>query len=283
MTTKFGGNTTCLEIRAGPHLIIVDAGTGIIGLGEKLIAQHQADGKPITATILFTHTHHDHTQGFPFFAPSYLGSSVLHIFGPKLLHQDLEVVLTNAMLPPLYPVRLDELRSMRVIRNVAESEMIVLSEPDAPPQVCNVYREREECSPWEVRVRIMRSYAHPQGVFVYCIEMDDRRLVVATDVEGYVGGDRRLIKFAQGADLLIHDAEYTAQEYLREPVKQGWGHSTWEMAVEVAQAAGAKKLVLAHHNVYHDDAFLEDMERQAQARFPAAVVAREGPTLDVKA
>jgi len=90
------------------------------------------------------------------------------------------------MLPPVYPVRLDELGSMRVVRNIAESEMIVLSEPDAP-QVCNVYREREACSPWEdqeVRVRIMRSYAHPQGVFIYCIEMDDRKLVVATDTEG---------------------------------------------------------------------------------------------------
>jgi len=124
------------------------------------------------------------------------------------LHQDLEVVLANAMLPPVYPVRLDELGSMRVIRNIAESEMIVLSEPDAPPQVCNVYRERETCSP------------------------------------------------------------------------QGWGHSTWEMAVEIAQAAGAKKLVLTHHNVHHDDAFMENMERQAQAHFPAAIVAREGLTLN---
>ena len=282
-TTKFGGNTTCLEIRAGPHLIIVGAGTGIIGLGEKLIAQRRADKKPIVATILFTHTHHDHTQGFPFFAPSHLGSSVLYIFGPKLLHQDLEVVLANAMLPPVYPVRLDELGSMRVIRNIAESEMLALSEPDAPPQVCNVYREREACSPWEVRVRIMRSYAHPQGVFVYRIEMDDRRLVVATDVEGYAGGDRRLIRFACGADLLIHDAEYTTEEYLDgNPPRQGWGHSTWEMAVEVAQAAGVKKLALTHHNVRHDDAFMEDMERQAQARLPAAMVAREGLTLDVK-
>lgn len=280
-TNKFGGNTTCLEIRAGYHLIIIDAGTSIISLGEKLIVQHQADKKPIVATMLFTHTHHDHTQGFPFFAPSYLGSSVLHIFGPKVLHQDLEVVLANAMLPPVYPVRLDELGSMRVIRNVAESEMIVLSEPDAPPQVCNVYREREACSPWEVRVRIMRGHAHPQGIFIYRIEMGDRKLVIATDTEGYAGGDRRLTQFARGADLLIHDAECTTEEYLGgNPSRQGWGHSTWEMAVEMAQAAGAKKLVLTHHNVHHDDAFMENMERQAQALFPAAIVAREGLTLN---
>jgi len=273
-TNKFGGNTTCLEVRAGGHLIIIDAGTGIISLGERLTAQHEADKKPIVATILFTHTHHDHMQGFPFFMPTHLGSSVLHIFGPKWLHQDLESVLARAMLPPFFPVEPDELRSLRVIRNVFESEMIVWSGPGAPPQVCNVYREAEECPPWEVRARVMRSYAHPQGVFVYRIEMGKRKLVFATDVEGYAGGDRQLIKFSRGADLLIHDAEFTPQEYLD-------GHSTWEMAVEVAQAAGAKKLALTHHNAHHGDAFLEDIERQAQALFPATIVAREGLTLKI--
>jgi len=83
---------------------------------------------------------------------------------------------------------------------------------------------------------------------------------------------------------LIHDSEYTAEEYLNgSPPKQGWGHSTWEMAVEMAQAARVKKLALVHHNVHHDDAFMEDLERQAQACFPAAIVAREGLTLDVGA
>jgi phosphoribosyl 1,2-cyclic phosphodiesterase len=281
-TNKFGGNTTCLEVRAGYHLIIIDAGTGIIGLGEKLMAQHQADGKPVAATILFTHTHHDHTQGFPFFTPSRLGSSIVHIFGPKWLHQDLEAVLARAMLPPVFPVTLDELRSMRVIRNISESDMIVLGEPNAPPQVCNVYREYEACSPREVKVKIMRSYAHPQGVFVYRIEMGDRKLVFATDVEGYTGGDRQLIRFAHGADLLIHDAEFTSEEYLDgNPPRQGWGHSTWEMAVEVAQAAEAKELALTHHNAHHDDAFLENIGQQAQALFPATVVAREGLSLKI--
>jgi phosphoribosyl 1,2-cyclic phosphodiesterase len=280
-TNKFGGNTTCLEILAGRHRIIIDAGTGIISLGEKLIAQRRVDGKPIVTSIIFTHTHHDHTQGFPFFLPSYQGSSVMYIFGPKLLHQDLEAALDRAMLPPVFPVRLDELISMRIIRNISEAEMIVFDPgPDIPPQVCNAYRENELCSPWEVRVRVMRSYAHPQGVFIYRVEMGNRKMVIATDTEGYVGGDRRLIEFAREADLLIHDAEFTTEEYLNgQPTRQGWGHSTWEMAVEVAEAAGVSKLALTHHNALHDDAFLEDIERQAQAAFPAAVVAREGMTI----
>ncbi len=279
-TVKFGGNTTCLEVRAGEHLIIIDAGTGIIGLGDKLIAQHRIDHKPIVATLLFTHTHHDHTQGFPFFAPSHLSSSVLYIFGPKLLHQDLEVVLTNAMLPPVYPIRLDELGSMRVIRNIGKDEMIVFGDPNDPPQVCKASRECGPCSPCEVVVRIMRSYAHPQGVFIYSVEMKGHKLVIATDVEGYVGGDRRLIEFAKGADVLVHDAEYTTEEYLDGRYsRQGWGHSTWEMAVQVAQEAHVGQLVLTHHNVHHDDAFLEEMERQAQERFPATRMAYEGLTL----
>ena len=281
-TNKFGGNTTCLEIQAGKHQIIIDAGTGIIGLGEKLVAQHQVDKQSIRATMLFTHTHHDHTQGFPFFRPSHLGSSILHIFGPKLLHQNLDDILSNAMLPPLYPVRLDEQGSTCIIRNIAENEMIILNKPDAPPKVCNVYHDNEGCSEWEVRIRVMRSYAHPQGVFIYRIEMGDKKLVVATDVEGYIGGDRQLIKFASGADVLIHDAEYTSNEYLDgDPSRQGWGHSTWEMAIDVAKAAKVKKLILTHHNAHHDDDFLENLEQQVQANFPEASMSREGMTVSI--
>jgi phosphoribosyl 1,2-cyclic phosphodiesterase len=283
-TNKFGGNTTCLEVRAGPHLIIIDAGTGIIGLGQRLAAQFRTDKKPIVATILFTHTHHDHTQGFPFFVPSFIGSSTLYIFGPKLLHEDLERALARAMLPPAHPVSLEELNSMQVIRNISDYEAIVFTESGVPPHVCNIYRDCATCNsfPWQAKVTIMRSYAHPQHVFCYRVEVADKKLVVATDTEGYVGGDKRLIRFARDADLLIHDAEYTTEEYL-DPVRsrQGWGHSTWEMAIEVAQAANVKKLILTHHNARHDDAFLEDVERQAQALFPAAAMAREGLTIEL--
>jgi len=282
-TNKFGGNTTCIAVQAGEQLIIIDAGTGIIGLGEKLVAQYKVDKKPIIASLIFTHTHHDHTQGFPFFTPSHLGSSVLYIFGPRLVHHDLEAVLEHAMLPPVFPVRLDELGSMRVIRNILTNEIIVLDDRDTPPQVYKAHREREEYTPSQVKVRNTRSYAHPGGgVLYYRIEMGDKKLVIATDTEGYVGGDKRLIQFAHGADLLIHDAEFTSEEYIHGvPSKQGWGHSSWEMAVEVAQTAGVKKLALTHHNALHDDAFLENVEKQAQAHFPGAAMAYEGLTLDL--
>ena len=110
----------------------------------------------------------------------------------------------------------------------------------------------------------------------------ERSVVVATDTEGYVGVDQQLMWFAKGTDLLIHDAEYDEDEYVDQSlIRQGWGHSTWRMATDVALATGAKRLALVHHNTDHDDAFLEAMERKAQAVFPATFIAREGMTVEL--
>lgn len=282
-TNRVGGNTTCLEVRVGGHLIIIDAGTGIISLGREMIAQYRIDRVPIVATILFTHTHHDHTHGFPYFEPARLADSTFYIFGPKLLHEDLEAALAKAMLPPTFPLDIEELPSMRVVRNIHESEMIALSHDWAEPQVFNVYRDRPELPAEAVKVRLMRSYAHPQGgVFVYRIEWRGQKMVFATDTEGYHDWDKRLTRFARGADLLIHDAEYTEEEYLGAVrPKQGWGHSTWQMAVEVAKAAEVKQLALTHHNALHDDDFLEAVEKEAQAIFPGTILARESLTIEL--
>ncbi len=282
-TSGVGGNTTCLEVRVGGHLIIIDAGTGIISLGDEMMEQYRRDKKPIVATMLFTHTHHDHTQGFPFFVPTRLALSTFYIFGPKQLHEDLEAALARAMLPPAFPLDVDELMSMRLVRNVREGEMIAIGPGDTEPRVHNFIRDRPQLPDEAVKIWLMRSYAHPQGgVYIYKILWRDKNMTFATDTEGYHGWDRRLSKFARGADLLIHDAEYTEEEYLdpRTP-KQGWGHSTWNMAVDVARLAGAKRLALFHHNARHDDDFMEAMEKQAQEAFPAAFVAREGMMVEL--
>jgi ribonuclease BN (tRNA processing enzyme) len=127
------------------------------------------------------------------------------------------------------------------------------------------------------------SLNHPKGgSMCYRIAYGGKRLVFATDTEGYEGGDARLIAFARGVDLLIHDAEYTDQEYVGPPFsRQGWGHSTWKMAVEIARKAGVKRLALTHHHADHDDAFLRGVEREAQSLFPEAFVAREGMTVEL--
>ena len=281
-TARVGGNTPSVEVRAGKHRIILDAGTGAIGLGRAMVEQSRADHKPMIATLLFTHTHHDHTQGFPFFTPTHHPSTRLYVFGPKTLHQDLEEVLSRAMLPPVFPITLEELPCLRVMRNLQEGEVIVLNAADLEPRVVIDRDQPVQEPPAHVVVRVLHSRAHPQGVFIYRIEHDGKAMVYATDTEGYVGGDQRLIEFARGADLLIHDAQFTEAEYASDSApKQGWGHSTWQMAVTVARAAGVKRLVLFHHDPTHGDDTLAQIEKQAQATFPQTVLACERMSIDL--
>jgi len=285
--SRVGGNTPCTEVRVNGHLVILDAGTGIIGLGHRLMQESMANGRrrpgPIVATLLFSHTHHDHTQGFPFFKPAYLGSSTLYIFGPRLFHEDLEEALGRAMLPPSFPIELEEMQSLKVIRNVDESDVIHLIDPVTPPEVRNIYRDEVMNSPEIARISLFKSYAHPKvGVIVYKIEWRGKCLVYATDVESYVDGDARLIAFAEGADLLIHDSQYTQEEYIALPVpKQGWGHSTPEMATSIAKSAGVKRLALFHHDPTHEDDLLFNLEKKAQKEFPGTFLAREGLTVEL--
>jgi len=282
-TVNAGGNTTCIEVRVGGHLIIVDAGTGIISLGQEMMAHYLATGEPMRATILITHTHHDHTQGFPFFLPARHAGGTLYIFGPKLLEENLQEVLARAMAPPVFPLGLEELDSCRWIQHIRQGDLIVLTDPAAPPQLLGLRDDQGHVPPDAVTVRIYYSYNHPKvGVLIFRISHQGRSVVVATDTEGYVSGDRRLVRFAQEADLLIHDAEYDEEEYAdQDVIRQGWGHSTWRMATDVAMAAGAKRLALFHHSPGHDDAFLEAMEHKAQAVFPTAFIAREGKTIEL--
>jgi phosphoribosyl 1,2-cyclic phosphodiesterase len=282
-TVEFGGNTTCLEVRAGPHLIIIDAGTGIIQLGAKLKAERARGGRPIAGTLLFTHGHHDHTQGLPLFAPFRFSDSCFHALGPQVFGLDLQEVLRRATLPSIYPTPLDQLESMRSIRTVRERQAIVLLQPGIEPVVQDLDLGGPFVPPGAVRVCLYHSCHHPRGgALVYRIEYCGKKLVFATDTEGYEGGDQRLIRLARGADLLIHDAEYTDKEYNGPPfVRQGWGHSTWRMAVDVGQQAEVKQLALTHHHAQHDDASLRAIEQKAQAIFPPAFVAREGTTIEL--
>lgn len=287
-TVEFGGNTTCLEVRAGSHLIVIDAGTGIIGLGAKLEAERTRSGRPIAGTLLFTHGHHDHTQGLALFAPLRFGDSCFHILGPQVFGLSLKEVLKRATVPSIYPTTLDQLQGRCTIRDVRENQSIVLLQPGSAPVVYDPDVGCPFIPPGAVHIQIYHSCHHPRGgSLIYRIEYSadsgpPKKLVFATDTEGYEGGDQRLIRLAREADLLIHDAEYTDREYTGPPlVHQGWGHSTWRMAVEVGQQAQVKRLALTHHNAQHDDAFLRDVEQEAQAVFSQAFVAREGTTIEL--
>lgn len=285
-TARVGGNTPCVHVRAGEHNLIFDAGTGIIALGKLLAQEYKPEANPLNLTLFFTHTHHDHTQGFPFFVPSRFQLTTLYIFGPRSLNEDLARVLSLSMLPPVFPITVEELPCERVVRNLSESEVIMFNGTASEPRVMWSQRDAEELARAENRgalcVQVLRSAAHPQGVFIYRVNFQGRSFVFATDVESYVGNYQRLIKFAQGADLMVHDAQYTDALYLYAPVpRQGWGHSTWRMAVETANAANVKQLALFHHEPEHDDDTLEEIEKRAQRARPDTFLAREGMTIEL--
>ncbi len=279
-TAHYGGNTPCVEVRADGQIIILDAGTGIIPLGKKLLQEDSLNhpASPLKLILLISHTHHDHIQGLPFFLPAHLGKGILYIFGPPGMDGAFEDTLSRAMLPPYSPLRLEEMPSTKVIRSLRESQAILLRPGESDPVLYNVFHDRVPDNAGAVQIRVMRSYSHPKGgTYVFRIEAGGKSVVFATDTEGYVGGDARLIAFARGANLLIHDAQYTTAEYLDpDAPKQGYGHSTVDMAVGVAKEAGVGRLILFHHDPDHDDDTIRRMEAYARNHFPATDAAREG-------
>jgi phosphoribosyl 1,2-cyclic phosphodiesterase len=267
-TVFYGGNTACVSVQVAGQTIILDAGTGIIPLGRELTTRFRQGGQPLQAVLLFSHLHHDHTLGFPFFAPAHNPATRLSLYGPGASEQALEECLSHNQAPQVFPVSLREMSAAKEFHSLTETECIVLDENGV-----RVTRGSVGISPSAVVIRVLKSYAHPGGSYAYRIEYRGRSLVYATDTEGYVGGDRRLTAFARGADLLIHDAQYSLEDYV---LKQGYGHSTPQMACEVARAAGVKHLALFHHDPAYDDESVHDLEEQAQALFSGAFSAREG-------
>ena len=270
-TVKYGGNTAAVEIYAGERTVILDAGTGIIPLGRELARTRRTN----EILLLFSHLHHDHTQGFPFFIPAYLPNTRLHIFGPDGTHESLAHVLEHNQSSETFPVSLRDMSATKEIQSVRESQVIVWDEAGV--------HLSESMTGWSEEalvIRIHKSYAHPGGVYVYRITWRGKSIVYATDTEGYVGTDKRLVKFARDTDVLIHDAQYLEAHYWGQlegfPATQGYGHSTAKMACEVAQASKSGQLILFHHDPSYSDALVADIEASAKAQFGQAQAAYEG-------
>ena len=278
-TVYFGGNTPCVEVRIAGQTIILDAGSGIIPLGRDLARRPRQPGKLLDVILLFSHMHHDHTQGFPFFVPAFILGAHLHVFGPTTFERDLEQILAHNMIPPFFPVTLHEMGATKDIHSLSEHQVVLVGE-QGETQILPANSPAVYQSPDQVRIRALRSYAHPGGAMIYRIEWHDRSIVYATDTEGYANTDRRLVEFARGADLLIHDAQYTEQHYLGQlpgvRSTQGWGHSTAAMACGVAQAADVRRLALFHYDPTYSDAALAQVEANAQKLFPNALAPYEG-------
>lgn len=268
-TVRFGGNTACVEIWAGERTIILDAGTGIIPLGRELARRRTPE-----IMLLFSHLHHDHTQGFPFFVPAYLPNVKMHIFGPGGT-ETLSRILERNQSSETFPLSLQDMAASKNITSVRDSQIILWDETGV-----HLTESAAGVSEETVVIRIHKSYAHPGGVYIYRITWRGTSVVYATDTEGYVGTDRRLVQFARGTDVLIHDAQYLEQHYRGQLAgftsTQGYGHSTAGMACEVAAACGAGQLILFHHDPTYSDAMLAGIENFAKAQLNKARAAYEG-------
>ncbi len=251
-TVRHGGNTACIEIQAGAHTLILDAGSGIIRLGEDLL--RRAPEQPLHLDLLITHAHNDHLIGFPFFAPLFESRAVIDIFGPTLQGRTIEKILTPLMSPPYFPVDMHALPSQRCFYTIT-SEQCISWRPgaDSQPRVMDDLQADREA---DLRVFAKFTQSHPlNGALHYRVEYAGHSIVYATDVEWSEECDPEFLAFARGADLLIHDAQYTAEDYAAS--KHGFGHSTVGMATDVARAAQVGALLLFHHEPNYDDEQLD--------------------------
>jgi phosphoribosyl 1,2-cyclic phosphodiesterase len=262
-TVQIGGNTSCVEVRGGKAILIFDGGTGLRLLGKKLLRE-----MPLSAHMFFSHVHWDHIQGFPFFEPAFVGGNVFHLYGGNNVSRTLEETLAGQMDHPNFPVHLTSMGARMSFRDLAEGETV----------------EIDDGLGGQVRVTNARGN-HPQGVFAFRVEQGDKAIVYATDTEHYPGRvDDKLVKLARDVEVLIYDSQYTPEEYegtVGGVSKKGWGHSTFEEGAKLAKLAGARRLVLFHHDPAQSDAAVRDKEARARTLFPEVIAASEGLSLEV--
>ena len=264
-TNHFGGNTSCVElVTDAGGLLIFDCGTGARQLAAALMAR----GGAVDANILLGHTHWDHIQGFPFFTPAFVKGNTVAIHGPEGSRGSLHEVLAGQMEFTYFPVDLTQLPAAITYHDLTEGLHAIGG------------------------ARVAAQYLnHPAMTVGYRVEVDGASIVYLVDHEPFSDelwragsapgriesmlheGDRRHARFMADADLVIHDAQYTPEEY---PAKKTWGHSTYDYVVQVAAAAGVKRVALTHHDPGHDDDFVAEIERRARA-----LAERQGTGLDV--
>lgn len=270
-TVRYGGNTSCTEVRTDDgSLIVIDCGTGARALGQELLTEAERTGEAPHGTILISHTHWDHIHGLPFFAPLFVTGSTWDIYGPRGLVQNLDRVLSGQMEYHYFPVALEEASAETRYHDLVEGAFTLGS-----------------------ATVVTRYLNHPALTLGYRIEADDAVFVYASDHEPHdpalAGGepipedsrDGRHVAFLSGADVVVHDTQYEAANY---GPKTGWGHSTMEYVVAAASAAGVGTLVMSHHDPGRDDDSVDDLLQRARMRAGEGlevVAAAEGLSLPV--
>jgi len=264
---EFGGNTACVEVQCGKQLIILDAGTGIVDVGNSVIqneilSRFNSSKNFHQATIILSHIHQDHIQGLQFYKPLYNPKSKINIFGLIGYGENLKDTLKSVLFDKVFPLSLDEIKSELKINNFLGDDIVVISQNgDIKKYISN---DNLKIRNTDIKITTLKSMAHPKnGSLSVKIEYNNKVLVYATDKESYVGADKKFIQFAHGCDCLIHDAQYTYEDYTNAIApKQGFGHSTYEMAIETAHLAKAKKLFFFHYDPTYDDVKLRMLEEE---------------------
>lgn len=244
----YGGNTSCVQLILDDHHVILDAGTGIRGLGHELLKRHIKQ-----STLLLTHTHWDHINGFPFFAPAFHEDQSFRIFAGHL-HAvgGIQNVLANQMANPTFPVPLDALQAKIDFIDFHQGDSLTLG-PGIEVSTC--------------------ALNHPNGATGYRIDFKGTSMCYITDTEHRPEQqDEAILSLIEGSDLVVYDCTYTDEEF---PHKIGWGHSTWQEGIRLCQRAGVKRLAIFHHDPDHDDDFMEHLEDQARQTWDGALVARD--------
>lgn len=249
---RYGGNTSCVEVRCGRRVLVFDAGTGIRALGAALKAE-----EPVDLDLFLSHSHFDHIVGIPFFSCLFKAENKVRLWAGHLLpERTLKDVLGKMMAAPLFPV---------------------------PPEIFAAqtsfldFRAGESFEPRPGIRLVTAPLNHPNHATGYRIEFAGKSICYVTDTEHKPGQpDPHVLGLIRDADIVVYDATYTDEEF---PCYVGWGHSTWQEGVRLADAAGAKRLVIFHHDPSHDDDAMDRIAAAAEKARPGTLVAREGLTL----
>ncbi|MBD3885067.1 MBL fold metallo-hydrolase [Phormidium tenue FACHB-886] len=257
-TVRYGGNTSCVEMRVAGHRLVFDGGTGLRVLGQTMLAE-----LPVEAHLFFTHSHWDHIQGFPFFTPAFIKTNRFHIYGAIAPNgSTIEQRLNDQMLHPNFPVPLQIMGADLKFYDIEVGEAVQIGEVLVENALLN----------------------HPGEAVGYRVNWGKYSAAYVTDTEHFPDRlDENVLWLARDADVLIYDATYTDEEYNAEKnSKVGWGHSTWQEAVRIAKAANVKKLVIFHHDPLHDDDFMDQIKERTSRAFTNSVVAWEGMELNLQ-
>lgn len=269
-TIRYGGNTSCIEVRADGEIIVLDAGTGIRGLG--LALEEELGPQTIKLTLLISHTHWDHIQGLPFFPPAYNRKNLIRILGYEGARAGLGAILAGQMETPFFPVSLSELPSHLAIEELKDMEfeigkVKVKAKFANHPGICAGYRLYTSAG----------SITYMPDNEPYAplkMQLAARDGIDSAEAKRFAEAERaKMVDFLQDSEIAILDAQYTDAEYQRHV---GWGHSSLSSVVELALDANVGKLLLFHHDPSHDDAMVDRMIEQARA-----LVKKSGRSLDV--